>query len=75
MNISIEIYAQVIASIGSEVSAENATATGRSIKTGPDSNGMTMDEYAWLYQTCTEAGTCDTHQSYTSTSFNLGIGN
>jgi hypothetical protein len=59
---AIEIYAQVI-SVGGYDVVSNATAAGNSnVKTGlgrrPDSGTMTNDEYAWLYQTCTEAGTC-----------------
>lgn len=73
LNRSIEIYAQVIANSQGEV-VDNATATGRSIRTGlgkhpDDSDSMTTDEYAWLYQTCIEAGTCDTSPSYAKVYF------
>lgn len=59
---AIEIYAQVISAGGYDV-VSNATAAGNSnMKSGlgrrQDSSSMTNDEYAWLYQTCTEAGMC-----------------
>lgn len=59
---AIEIYEQVL-SAGGSYAANNATVAGHSYKTGlgrrPDSGTMTTDEYAWLYQTCTEAGMCN----------------
>jgi hypothetical protein len=71
LNRSVEIYAHVIYDLnaGGPSSVNNATAFGRSIRTGlgqrPDSStGMSTDEYAWLYQTCTEAGKCDINPSY-----------
>lgn len=62
LNRSIEIYAQVIANTAVGV-ADNASVHRRGHS--PDSGS---DESAWLYQTCTEAGTCDINLSYASSS-------
>lgn len=60
---AIEIYAQVVGTSNYYI-VNNATVAGHSKKkTGlgrrPDQGTQTTDGYAWLYQTCTEAGTCD----------------